>query len=96
LGSATADANGTVVETVTIPATIEPGVHTIEMEGQTSGVTVSTEIEVVAPEAAPGAPSTLPATGSATGELAGLGVALVAFGTASLVAGRRRLAARIS
>ena len=38
LGTATADADGTVVGTVTIPADVEPGVHTIVLVGQTSGV----------------------------------------------------------
>ena len=52
LGSATADEDGTVVKTVTIPADVEPGVHTIEMAGQTSGVTVTAEVEVVAAESA--------------------------------------------
>jgi LPXTG-motif cell wall-anchored protein len=94
LGSATADQEGTVVKTVTIPATLEPGVHTIEIVGQTSGVTVSTQIEVTAVETTD--PNTLPATGSASGELVALGLALVAFGSASLVAGRRRQAARSS
>jgi len=94
LATATAGADGTVVKTVTIPATLEPGLHTIEMEGQTSGVTVTTQIEVT--EAAGAASVPLPATGSATGELTALGLGLVALGTASLVASRRRLAASIS
>ena len=47
LGSATADADGGVVKTVTIPADLEPGVHTIELVGQTSGVEVAVDVEVL-------------------------------------------------
>jgi LPXTG-motif cell wall-anchored protein len=94
LGTTTAGADGTAIKTVTIPMTLEPGLHTIEMEGQTSGVTVTTQIEVTE---APGTSAVpLPATGSATGELAALGVGLVALGAASVVASRRRLAASVS
>ena len=67
LGSATADADGGVVKTVTIPADVEPGVHSIEMVGQTSGVEVAVEVEVLPADGA--AAGGLPATGSASGEL---------------------------
>ena len=90
LGSFTADEDGAVAATVTIPAHVEPGLHTIAMVGRTSGTELEVSVEVLAAAAAPGDPVPLPATGSHTGELTVAAVALVAAGWALVFAGRRR------
>jgi len=75
LGSVVADDDGAVAFAFTIPADLEPGVHTLVLTGETSGRTASAPVEVLG-RAAPG---TLPVTGASTG-LAGAGVALVLVG----------------
>lgn len=90
LGSAVADAGGRVVATVTIPADIEVGDHRIELTGQSSGVTVSVPVEVLASSVAD--TTTLPATGRHTGAEALGGLALVAVGALLVRASRRRAA----
>ncbi|MFL6206736.1 MAG: prenyltransferase/squalene oxidase repeat-containing protein [Acidimicrobiales bacterium] len=91
LGSFTADPDGEVTAPVTIPADVEPGVHTISMAGETSGVQVEVSIEVTGQEADPA--QQLPATGSATAELGLAGALLVLGGTALVLASDRRRAA---
>ena len=83
LGSAKADAEGGLVTTVTIPADVEPGVHSIELVGETSGVEVAVEVEVLPAEGA--AAGGLPATGSASGELTVAAALLIALGAALVV-----------
>ncbi len=90
LGSFTADDAGAVEAPVVIPAYIEPGMHTVTLVGQTSGVEASVEIEVVAPAPVPGAAAELPPTGSAAGELTLIGTGLLAAGAALLAVSRRR------
>ena len=88
LGAAEADAEGGVVATVTIPADVEPGVHTIELVGQTSGARAEVDVEVLPAEGAQ--QGGLPATGSPSGQLTVAGVGLIAVGGALLVGARRR------
>ena len=92
LGSATADADGTVVGDRHDPGRLEPGVHTIEMVGQTSGVTVSTQIEVRGGEPAP-VRTRCPRPGRRPASSPASGLASSRSAPRSLVAGRRRLAA---
>lgn len=86
LGTTTADAEGAVSLTFTVPADIEPGDHRVELVGQRSGVRVSVAFEVLGAEV----PRTLPATGSTTGAQTGTGVGLVALGAALVAIARRR------
>jgi LPXTG-motif cell wall-anchored protein len=89
VGTATADADGAVVLTFTVPADVEPGMHEVVLVGQTSGVTVSVPFEVLAAATAPG---TLPVTGRTTGAQAALGIGLLGLGTGLVALARRRQA----
>jgi hypothetical protein len=88
LGEGTADAEGVTSFSVTIPADIEPGDHTVELRGLTSGVVVQLPLEVRAAAAGAG----LPVTGSASAPLAAAGIGLLALGAVALAASRRRVA----
>lgn len=90
LATATADSNGQVVQTVTIPADLEVGDHRIELVGQTSGARVSIPIEVLGATVA--APGTLPATGRRTGQEAAAAFGLLLLGSTLVGAARRRAA----
>ncbi|MFF3247484.1 LPXTG cell wall anchor domain-containing protein [Streptomyces sp. NPDC002870] len=46
LGTFTADANGIVTGTVTIPESVPPGIYLFQLVGSTSGVTVSAQVTV--------------------------------------------------
>ncbi|MEQ1786811.1 MAG: prenyltransferase/squalene oxidase repeat-containing protein [Acidimicrobiales bacterium] len=92
LGTVTADAAGTALLTFTVPADLEPGEHSVELVGRTSGVIVSVAFEALA---APTAQRALPATGRTTGAQAAAGAGLVALGGALLALERRRRAALI-
>jgi LPXTG-motif cell wall-anchored protein len=87
LGTAVADATGAVHTTVTIPADVEPGDHTIVLTGETSGATASVAITVDAPQSAGEA---LPVTGSHSGATATVGLGLVVLGAGLVSLGRRR------
>ena len=93
LGTVTADDEGAVTLTFTVPADLEPGVHTVDLVGQTSGTTVSVGFEVQAAPVVGAAP--LPVTGATTAAQAGVGVALVALGALLVGAGRRRRVAAV-
>jgi LPXTG-motif cell wall-anchored protein len=88
LGTTTADGDGNVTMTVTIPSDVEPGAHTVELRGLSSGRTVTLPLTIVGVED----PRALPATGRTTGPLATTGAALLAVGAAALLASRRRTA----
>ncbi len=95
LGTATADANGEVGATVTIPASAETGAHTIVLIGETSGARAEIALTVTAGETNAGAGDDgeqLPATGGelAAGVLA-LGAMLVVTGLALVRLRGRRL-----
>ena len=77
-----------MVKTVTIPADLEPGVHTIELVGQTSGVEVAVEVEVVPAEGA--AARRAPADRIGIGELTVAAAVLIALGGALVAEARRR------
>jgi endo-1,4-beta-xylanase len=62
LGVVSAGSSGAVAQTVTIPASIDPGAHHIELTGLTSGVVVSIPLTVYATAAAD--PGSLPVTGT--------------------------------
>jgi hypothetical protein len=95
LATLTADSAGEVDGTVTIPADVEPGQHTIVLTGETSGTTATVPLEVTAVEPAPGT-SELPATGAASGELAALGFTLIALGSVLVSTARRHRAELVS
>jgi len=88
LGSVAADDGGAVTFSFTVPTDLEPGVHTFALTGQTSGLSASAEIEVLAVAE----PGTLPRTGSATGVLAAVGCGLLLAGGGLVGLGRRRIA----
>ena len=91
LGTVVADAGGRVDFAFRVPADIEPGVHRLELVGQTSGRTVSIDVELLGVTA----PGTLPATGTGTGELVAAALALLVVGTALQRSSRRRTAAAV-
>lgn len=86
LGRLTAAADGSVAFSLPVPADLEPGVHRLVLTGETSGRSVSAEVEVTAPSS----PRTLPAAGVGSVGLAGVGAALVALGVGLRRAGDRR------
>ena len=89
LGTVTADANGAVSLTFTVPADLEPGVHSVDLVGRQSGARLSLEFEVLGVEL----PRGLPATGRTTDTQAAAGAGLVLVGAALLALARRRRAA---
>lgn len=86
LGRLTAAPDGTVAFSLPVPVDVEAGLHRLVLTGETSGRTVSVEVEVTAPSS----PRTLPATGAGSAGLAGVGAALVALGAGLRRAGDRR------
>ncbi|WP_426738140.1 family 43 glycosylhydrolase [Plantibacter sp. 2H11-2] len=97
LGTVVADASGAFVATLTVPATVVPGAHTLQALGADSGITAEAALTVLAADAAtPGA------AGSGPGALSTTGVSVVGFlglaglflaAGAWLVVRRRRVAA---
>lgn len=85
LGTVVADDDGRVDFSFRVPADIEPGVHRLELVGQTSGRTVAIDVEVLGVTA----PGTLPATGTGTGELVVAAMGLLILG-AGLQRGSQR------
>ncbi len=81
LGTATADAGGTVAASVTIPANTPSGTHHIELRGTE---TASIQVEIAIAEA-------LSTTGADAARTSAFALALVLGGLA-LIASRRRLA----
>jgi LPXTG-motif cell wall-anchored protein len=105
LGTETADANGKATFSITVPADLAPGAHSVELVGDTSGVEVTAAITVtgaagttgttVAATNAEGTASSageLPRTGSSEPAVAGL--ALLAAGIGLVLATRRRAVAK--
>ncbi|MEI4273267.1 hypothetical protein TEK04_16210 [Klenkia sp. LSe6-5] len=82
LGTAVADAQGVATFTFTVPAGLEPGVHTVTAVGLTSGATSTVTFTVTAG-------ATLATTGADVGPLLGLGALAVGAGAALAVAGSR-------
>jgi len=83
-GRAVADADGVVTTTVTLPAGLAPGTHSLVLVGESSGRVFVTRIEVL-PE---GALATTGASGAAW--LAGVAGLLLAAGAGLVVVRRRR------
>jgi hypothetical protein len=86
LGIATADANGNVDAVVTIPADTEPGLHHIELTGQTSGLTVSIPITVTSLVSG----TLLANTGTPTGPMLVLATLILLSGLVLSGAGRNQ------
>jgi hypothetical protein len=86
LATVTADTDGSVSTPVTIPADIEPGPHTIELMGVTSGRSVEVAVTIEGVED----PAALPATGRTAVPEAGVGAGLVALGGVLVLVARRR------
>jgi hypothetical protein len=93
LGTFTADATGTVHVSVTLPAGLAPGSHTIVSTGA-SGKVVQFGLTLTAPAAAGsgqgGGGSDLAFTGVAIGGALVVALGLLAAGTITLMSGRRR------
>lgn len=108
LGSFTADSSGDFTQTVTIPASTDPGTHTIEATGIAPGGVPLTEealITVTAPGAAPAVPTAVTPTGAppvspptaTSGQLAFTGAnisAMAGVGALLIVGGGALLAGR--
>jgi LPXTG-motif cell wall-anchored protein len=108
LGTETADTNGKATFSFTVPNDLAPGAHSVELAGETSGVTVTAAVEVTNATATEGTTGTtvatanvegtassageLPRTGSSSPAVAGL--ALLAAGIVLVLATRRRSAVR--
>ena len=89
LGTFTADADGNISASVTIPDNIDVGAHTLELTGvDPTGAprTVTTPIEV-----SDGGSSSLPRTGAAIAALLGVATILFVVGTALSQARKRAL-----
>jgi hypothetical protein len=89
LGTFTADDDGNISASVTIPDSIDVGAHTLELTGvDTTGAprTVTTTIEV-----SDGGASSLPRTGAAIAALLGVATILFVVGTALSQARKRAL-----
>ncbi|MBC9726975.1 LPXTG cell wall anchor domain-containing protein [Streptomyces sp. TRM68367] len=85
LGRFTADANGTVEGTVTIPKWTDPGKHTFRLKGEKSKLTLSAEITVRSPK------PHLADTGEDRSPVLLVGAAgLLALGAGTMMAVRRR------
>ena len=89
-----ADATGSVSDSFTIPTSLKPGRHTLELAAETGTQTASF---IVVPNAAAAGtasnssdPSSLAFTGSDAAKTAGAGAVLLLGGGALLVAARRR------
>lgn len=96
LGTVVADASGAFVATLTVPASVVPGAHTLQALGADSGITAEAALTVLAADAAaPGAagsgPGALSTTGVSVVGFVGLAGLLLAAG-AWLVVRRRRVA----
>lgn len=92
LTTVNADSTGRVLVAVAVPADTEPGAHTVVVFGETKTIKAPLTVEVLSAQTP--TQSTLPRTGAAVaGGSAGLGLILVAAGTAVVLASRRRAAA---
>ena len=96
VGTPTVDANGSVSGSFTVPSSLKPGRHTLEIRGLESGAVQSATFIVVPNAAAAGTasnssdPSSLAFTGSDAAKTAGAGAVLLLGGGALIVAARRR------
>jgi hypothetical protein len=85
LGTYTASASGIVAFTFTVPATLEPGNHTVTLLGLTSGRAAAAGLTVIAPTTTTG----LADTGGPIGDLSWLASVLIVAGTSVLFVTRR-------
>ena len=96
LASVTADGTGTVVTTVTVPATLLPGAHTITLSSASNAVVFA--FAVAAPPTGSGSgtggdsANGLPHTGGDSFPVGLLALALIGVGSAVVLAARRGLA----
>ncbi len=94
LGTTTANGEGNVDVTVTIPANTSPGSCQIEGVGvDPNGNPLTVVLGITVTTASTG---TLPRTGSDTGEYLGLAIALIALGSAAVWGARRERLRRSS
>lgn len=90
LGTFRTDSDGVLRASVTIPAGLAAGAHTIVATGvNASNQPVSGSITVTVAAAPTSGGSSLPTTGADIAAALTVGLALVAAGTASVIAGRR-------
>jgi hypothetical protein len=91
LATVTADANGNVTATVTIPATMVPGNHTIQLQGvDPSGAPLVESVGLVVPAPV----GTLSLTGAWLDQAVAFALILVAAGWLLISAQRKRVRAR--
>lgn len=96
LGTFTADGEGTLTTTVTVPAGLEPGAHTIVATGSEGsvaqyGITLAGGLAFTGPgEGSGGGGSGLAFTGIAIGGSLILAIGLLTAGAVTLMAGRRK------
>lgn len=92
VGTYTADAQGVVTGSFTVPTNISYGTHTFVLTGATSGTVETATFTVTPMPAASSVPTTsgLAFTGTNVAELVGSGAALVLAGGALIVVARRR------
>jgi hypothetical protein len=94
VGEPVANGSGVISQSVTLPASVGAGSHTVTLLGETSGVTISAPLTVTAAAVAtttttaPRAP--IVRTGSGTGAQAQVAFGLVGLGAALVLATRRR------
>jgi 5'-nucleotidase len=93
LGTTTADGDGTFSATVTIPAGVSPGTHTLRAI-QGGEVLASVALVVVGSGSGGSSGSDLPFTGGTTLPGIGIGVGLIAVGSTLLLLSRRRRSQR--
>ena len=87
LGTAVADAAGRVTLNVTIPATLAPGLHTVELVGADPN---GNERVLASPITVASTGGGTAFTGSNTGRDAALGILVIGFGALLLLMTRRR------
>jgi hypothetical protein len=95
VGEPVANDSGVASQSFTLPSSVGPGSHTVTLLGETSGVTISAPLTVVAAQVATTTTTTAPRspivrTGSGTGAQAQVAFALVGVGTALVLVARRR------
>jgi LPXTG-motif cell wall-anchored protein len=93
LGTATADADGVVDTTVTLPDNVEAGAHTIEVAGIDADGNPRVVTAVLEIEGSGGGSGSLPQTGAAILGLVGAGALLVTAGGVLTRARKRALSA---
>lgn len=87
LGSTTASAKGRFSVRLTIPSDVAPGQHVLQALDEPTGDLASAALTVTGPGVQP---PPIAGTGVAIAKLGGLALALIAFGQALIMAGRRR------